>query len=271
MPGTQSTTGYTAISISTCGKGSGINAGHILAKAHAYKRWGYRKITSLLRDDGWHINFKRVYRIWRQEGLQVSYKQHKRRRLGCSDNGCVRHQSKHSNHVWSIDFIMDQTGDGRRLKMLPVLDEYTRECLTIHVARHLTSESVVTTLDHLFSIRGVPSFIRSDNGPEFIADAIRSYLSERNVGTLYIEPGSPWENGYIESFNSSFRDELLNQEWFYNLKEAQVLVEQWRFAYNNKRPHGALNYQTPAAFAATRIPEPPPTAPAQEYAGNTHG
>lgn len=241
----------------------------ILEEAHAYKRWGYRKITALLRQDGWQVNFKRVYRIWRQEGLQVPYKQHKRRRLGCSDNGCIRHQPKHFNHVWSIDFIMDQTGDGRRLKMLPVLDEYTRECLTIEVARHMTSASVIETLDYLFSIRGAPSYIRSDNGPEFIADAIRQFLSERDVGTLYIEPGSPWENGYIESFNSTFRDELLNQEWFYSLKEAQVLAEQWRLTYNHKRPHGALNYQTPAAYAATRIPEPPPTAPAQEYASNT--
>lgn len=168
---------------------------------------------------------------------------------------------------------MDQTGDGRRLKMLPVLDEYTRVCLGITVDRQLTSESVVQTLDRLFATRGVPLHIRSDNGPEFIANAIRSYLSQRNVGTLYIEPGSPWENGYCESFNSSFRDELLNQEWFYSLKEAQVLVEQWRLLYNNKRPHGSLDFQTPAAFAATHIPEPPPTAPAQEYAGNTkyHG
>ena len=240
----------------------------VLEKAHTYKRWGYRKITALLRQEGWHVNAKRVYRLWRQEGLQVYYKPHKRRRLGCSENGCVRHRPAHSNHVWSLDFIMDQTGDGRRLKMLPVLDEYTRECLTIEVARHMTSASVVETLDYLFSVRGLPSFIRSDNGPEFIAEGIRSYLSQRSVGTLYIEPGSPWENGYMESFNSSLRDELLNQEWFYSLKEAQVLAEQWRLMYNHKRPHGALNYQTPAAFAATRIPEPPPTAPAQEYAGN---
>ncbi len=241
----------------------------ILEKAYAQKRWGYRKITTLLRQEGWHINSKRVYRIWRQEGLQVPYKQHKRKRLGCSDNGCNRHQPKYYNHVWSIDFIMDQTGDGRRLKMLPVLDEYTRECLTIEVSRRMTSESVVATLEYLFSVRGVPAYIRSDNGPEFRADAIRTYLSSRDVGTLYIEPGSPWENGYIESFNSTFRDELLNQEWFDSLKEARVLAEQWRLMYNHKRPHGALNYQTPAAYAATRIPEPPPTAPTQEYASNT--
>ena len=231
--------------------------------------WGYRKITSLLRADGWHINFKRVYRIWRQEGLQVPYKQHKRRRLGCSENACIRHQPEHYNHIWSIDFIMDQTSDGRRLKMLPVIDEYTRECLTLEVARRMTSESVVSTLDYLFSIRGMPKYIRSDNGPEFVAEAIRSYLSKRSVDTLYIEPGSPWQNGYVESFNSSLRDEFLNQEWFSSLKEAKVLADQWRLTYNHKRPHGALKYQTPAAFAATRIPEPPPPAPAQEYAGTT--
>jgi len=241
----------------------------IYEKAYAHKRWGYRKITVLLRADGWHINFKRVYRIWRQEGLQVPYRQHKRRRLGCSENGCIRHQPEHYNHIWSIDFIMDQTSDGRRLKMLPVIDEYTRECLTLEVARCMTSESVVSTLDYLFCVRGMPQYIRSDNGPEFVAEAIRSYLSKRSVDTLYIEPGSPWQNGYVESFNSSLRDEFLNQEWFSSLKEAKVLADQWRLTYNHKRPHGALNYQTPAAFAATRIPEPPPTAPAQEYAGTT--
>ena len=240
----------------------------ILEKAHAHKRWGYRKITTLLRQEGWTVNFKRVYRIWRQEGLQVPYRQHKRRRLGCSENGCSRHQPEHYNHIWSVDFIMDQTSDGRRLKMLPVIDEYTRECLAIEVARHMTSDSVVAVLDYLFSVRGKPECIRSDNGPEFVAEAIRRYLSQRSVNTLYIEPGSPWQNGYVESFNSTFRDEFLNQEWFSSLKEAKVLAEQWQLLYNHKRPHGALKYQTPAAFAASRIPEPPPTAPSQKNAGN---
>ena len=240
----------------------------IVQKSHENKRWGYRKITALLRHEGWQVNYKRVYRIWRQEGLQVPSKQHKRRRLGNSDNSCVRHQPEHINHVWSIDFIMDQTGDGRRLKILSVIDEYTRECLAVEVARHMTASSVASVLDYLFSVRGKPRYIRSDNGPEFVAEAICQYLSSQCVETLYIEPGSPWQNGYVESFHSIFRNEFLNQEWFSSLKEAQVLAEQWQLHYNHKRPHGALNYQSPASFAASRIASGQPTADLQQYAGN---
>jgi len=177
--------------------------------AHKYRRYGYRRITALLRADGWPVNRKRVYRIWRAEGLKVPKKQKKRKRLGCSDNSCVRKRAEYINHVWSYDFVMDQTEDGRPLKMLPVLDEYTRESLTIEVERSIRAKDVIATLEYLFTIRGAPAYIRSDNGPEFIADAIKRWLSDSGVGTLYIEPGSPWENGYSESFNSHFKDEFL--------------------------------------------------------------
>ncbi len=220
-----------------------------LAKAHP--RYGYRRITALLRREGWAVNRKRVHRIWRREGLKVPQAQRKRRRLGSSDNGCARHRAERPNQVWSYDFVADQTADGRRLKILPVVDEFTRECLTIEVERSLTAGDVVSTLEYLFEVRGVPESIRSDNGPEFIAEAVKTWLSRRGTRTLYIEPGSPWENAYSETFNSRLRDEVLDREVFETLKEAKVLLEDHRLDYNGHRPHSSLGYRTPAEFAAS--------------------
>lgn len=214
------------------------------------KRFGYRRIWVLLRREGWCVNRKRVQRLWREEGLRILARQRKRRRLGSSDNSAVRQRATHKNHVWSYDFVMDQTEDGRRLKLLPIVDEYTRECHAILVKRSITAEDVVSLLSYLFSVHGEPEFIRSDNGPEFIADAVRSSLASSGVSTLYIEPGSPWENAYSESFNSRLRDELLNEELFTSLTESQVLIEQHRVDYNHVRPHSSLGYRTPAEFAA---------------------
>ena len=219
--------------------------------ARKHPRFGYRRVTALLRRDGWAVNLKRVHRLWRAAGLKVPQAQHKRRRLGSSENGCTRHRAERPGHVWSYDFVMDQTSDGKRLKILPVVDEFTRQCLTIEVERSLVAEDVVSTLEYLFELHGEPDHIRSDNGPEFIAEAVRSWLAERGSRTLYIAPGSPWENAYSESFNSRFRDEFLNREVFASLKEAKVLIEDHRQEYNDHRPHSSLNYQTPAAFAAS--------------------
>ena len=216
-------------------------------------RYGYRRVWALLRREGWPVNKKRVHRLWRQEGLKVPEKQHKRRRLfllGGSENGCTRRRAEHKDHIWSYDFVMDLTEEGRRLKMLAVVDEYTRECLSIEVERSITAEDVVETLASLFRRRGEPIFIRSDNGPEFVAKAIKRWLEVSGVRTLYIEPGSPWENAYSETFISRFGDELLKREVFASLLEAKVLVEEYRSHYNQERPHSALGYQTPAEFAA---------------------
>ena len=207
----------------------------------------------MLRREGWPVNKKRVHRLWRKEGLKVPDKQRKRRRLsilGTSENSCTRRQAAHLNHVWSYDFVMDLTEDGRRLKMMPVVDEYSRECLSIDVERSITAEDVVETLASLFRQRGEPAFIRSDNGPEFIAKAIKVWLETSGVKTLYIEPGSPWENAYSETFISRFSDELLRREVFAELLEAKVLVEDYRGHYNHQRPHSALGYLTPAEFVA---------------------
>jgi transposase InsO family protein len=219
--------------------------------AREHPRYGYRRITALLRREGWSVNRKRVHRIWRREGLRVPQAQRKRRRLGSSDNGCARHRAERPNQVWSYDFVADQTADGRRLKILPVVDEFTRECLTIEVERSLTAEDVVSTLEYLFEVRGVPESIRSDNGPEFIAEAVKGWLARRGIKTLYIEPGSPWEDAYSETFNSRLRDEVLDREVFETLKEAKVLLEDHRLGYNDHRPHSSLGYRTPAEFAAS--------------------
>ena len=222
----------------------------MLAMVGEHPRYGYRRIWALLRDEGRRVNRKRVYRLWRKEGLRVPRKQRKRRRLGNSGNGCVRHQAEHIDHVWSYDFVMDQTVDGRPVKLLPIVDEYTRECLSLDVARSIKATDLIETLRQLFAVRGRPRFIRSDNGPEFVAQAVRDWLVASGVETLYIEPGSPWENGYCESFNSRLRDELLNRELFMNLREAKMVVEDYRLDYNHRRPHSALGYVTPASFAA---------------------
>jgi transposase InsO family protein len=225
-----------------------------LVKAHP--RYGYRMIWALLRADGFAVNRKRVHRLWKREGLKVPVKQHKKRRLGTSANGIVRQRSAHKDHVWAWDFIHDRTEDGRALKWLSVVDEFTRECLVLEARRSFTSADVIDALRELLVIRGMPKHIRSDNGPEFIAGAIRSWLGSAAVETLYIEPGSPWENGYAESFHGRLRDELLESELFTCLAEAKMLSEQWRLEYNHRRPHSSLGYVTPAAFAAS-LSEPP--------------
>jgi putative transposase len=215
-------------------------------------RYGYRRIWALLRREGWMVNKKRVYRLWWEEGLKVSDKQRKRRRLlGDSENSCTRRRATHLNHVWSYDFVMDRTEEGRRLKMMPIVDEYSRECLTIEVERSITAEDVVSTLASLFRCRGEPDFIRSDNGPEFIAEAVKRWLEISGVKTLYIEPGSPWENAYSETFIGRLGDELLKREVLTSLLEAKVLVEEYRNHYNGERPHSALGYRTPAEVAAS--------------------
>ena len=230
-----------------------------------YPRYGYRMITALVRQEGWRVNRKRVYRLWRQEGLQVPRRAHKRKRCGSSENGCTRKKARYPNHVWTYDFLFDQTEDGRRLKILPVVDEFTRECLTLEVERRMEAQDVIGVLEYLFAVRGVPRYLRSDNGPEFVAERIKAWLAGRQSGPLFIEPGSPWENAYIESFNSRLRNELLDVEAFGSLKEAKVLAEQHRLEYNHRRPHSALGYRTPAAFAATCIPPASATPSPPEY------
>ena len=221
-------------------------SGRIIALASCYGRYGYRRITAMLRREGWKVNHKRVERIWREEGLKVPRRQPKRGRLWLTDGSCVRRRPERRNHVWSYDLVSDRTSDGRALRLLTVMDEYTRECLAIDVRRRLGSQYVLDRLTELFIRRGVPDHIRSDNGPEFTAKAVRNWLQDLDVKPLFIEPGSPWDNGYIESFNGKLRDELLDREVFDTLWEAQVLVESWRQEYNHVRPHSALGYRPPA-------------------------
>lgn len=230
----------------------------IVELASEYGRYGYRRITALLQEEGWRVNHKRVERIWRQEGLKVPRKQPKRRRLWLFDGSCVRRRPEHRNHVWAYDFVHERTHEGRAFRMLVVVDEYTRECLAIEVARKLNSQDVLRVLARLFVRHGVPEYIRSDNGPEFTAKAVRRWLGRVGVKTLFIEPGSPWENGYVESFNGKLRDELLNREIFCSLWEAKVLIERWRNEYNRVRPHSSLGYRPPAPEAL----EPPQLAAA---------
>ena len=217
--------------------------------ASEYGRCGYRKVTGILNMEGFNINHKSVYRIWTQEGLKVPQKQPRRSRLWLNDGSCIRHRPAYKNHVWSYDFVMCRTEDGRAFRILNVIDEFTRECIGCLVQRRINSFDVLEFLAKLFLRRGQPGFIRSDNGPEFVAEKLRSWLSSLEVRTLYIEPGSPWENGYCESFNGRMRDEFLNGEIFYSLKEAQVLVEMWRKEYNHFRPHSSPGYKPPAPLA----------------------
>lgn len=225
----------------------------LIARLHEIKRkhprYGSPRVTALLRAEGWRVNHKRVERLMRQEGLNVKHKPRKRRRLGCSANAAVRRRAERPNEVWSWDFTFDRTEDGRALKWLGVVDEFTRENLVLEVGRGFTAQAVVEQVAGVIARRGAPAHIRSDNGPEFIATALRRWMEEQAVGALYIEPGSPWENPYIESFNGKLKDELIKGELFTSLLEAQVLTAQWREDYNRRRPHSALGYLTPEQFA----------------------
>jgi transposase InsO family protein len=218
----------------------------IIQLAGQYGRYGYRRITALLKRAGWQVGKDRVERIWRREGLKIPQKQKPRGRLWFNDGSCVRLRPKHRNHVWSYDFVSARTHDGRTIRMLNLIDEYSRQCLAIRVARRLSSHDVIDTLSNAMILHGIPEHVRSDNGPEFVAKNLRQWLTDTGSQTLYIEPGSPWENGYCESFNSKLRDEFLNAEIFYSLKEAQILCERWRVHYNTVRPHSSLGYRPPA-------------------------
>ncbi len=217
--------------------------------ATKYGRYGYRRITALLQRQGWQVNHKRVERLWRREGLKVPQRQPKRGRLWLTGGSCIRHRAERKDHVWSYDFVLERSHDGRAIRTLVVVDEYTRECLAARVARRLRSEDVIDTLADLFVQRGTPEYLRSDNGSEFTAKVVREWLEALGVTTLFIAPGSPWENGYVESFIGKLRDELLNGEIFYTLHEAQVLIERWRREYNQVRPHSSLGYRPPAPEA----------------------
>lgn len=221
----------------------------IVRLASRYGRYGYRRITAMLRSEGWTVNAKRVERIWRREGLKVPQKQPKRSRLWLNDGSCIRLRPERPNHIWSYDFVEGRTHNGRKFRMLNIIDEFTRECLAIRIDRKLNSTDVIDTLSDLFILRGVPGHIRSDNGSEFIAQAVRDWIAAVGAKTAFIEPGSPWENGYCESFNSKLRDELLNTEIFYSLAEAKIIIEAWRRHYNTERPHSSLGYKPPAPEA----------------------
>lgn len=230
----------------------------VVRLASRYGRYGYRRVTALLKRDGWRVNHKRVERIWRQEGLKIPKRQPKRDRLWLNDGSCVRLRPAHANDVWSYDFVKARTHDGRGFRILTVIDEYTRQCLALVVERSLTSDDVLDCLARLFVEHGIPEHIRSDNGSEFTAKAVRKWLGRLGVKTLFIEPGSPWENGYNESFNGKLRDELLNGEIFYTLQEAQILIERWRIEYNTFRPHSSLGYRPPAPEARPSMPSAMP-------------
>jgi putative transposase len=228
-------------------------------KKHIEKRprFGYRRITVELRNGGWYINFKRVYRLWRDYDLNTPKKKgrKKRGRDGCSDNACNKKKPEYINHVWSYDFMTETLENGRKARILSVLDEFTRECLTIDIGRRITAQDVIDVLRYLFLVRGEPAYIRSDNGPEFTAKKVKQWLAAMGVQTLFIEPGSPWENGYMESFNGHFRDEGLDRELFVSMEELRYYSERWRLDYNHHRPHQSLGYMTPAMFAATVAPK----------------
>jgi len=208
----------------------------------------------MLNRAGWDVGNGRVQRIWRREGLKVPRKQKPRGRLWLNDGSCIRLRPERRNHVWSYDFVEAQTHDGRKVRLMTLIDEFTRECLAIRVARRINSLGVLESMADVMLVRGIPEHIRSDNGPEMTAKIVRSWLENVGAKTLYIEPGSPWENGYCESFNGKLRDELLNGEIFYSLKEAKVVIEQWRHHYNNVRPHSSLGYRPPAPQAITSLP-----------------
>ena len=240
----------------------------IVELVRRYGRYGYRKIAALLRSTaGWVVNDKRVERIWRREGLKVPARQPKRGRLWLADGSCIRLRAERPNHVWSYDFVEDRTHDGRKYRMLNIIDEFTHECLAIRIDRRLKAIDVIDVLSDLFILRGVPEHVRSDNGPEFVAKAVQEWIGAVGAKTAYIAPGSPWENGFIESFNARLRDELLDGEIFYTLAEAKIVVESWRRHFNTVRPHGSLGYKPPApevfvpAMTARATAQPGPTTP----------
>ena len=232
-------------------------------------RFGYRRIGALLRAEAWHASNTRVYRLWRREGLKVPRKKRKRRSLGLSVNGCLARKALHQDHTWCWDFVFDRTTSGSLLKWLSIVDEYTRECLALKVDRSITSEDVIDTLAELFAMRGVPKHIRSDNGPEFVAQAIQRWTKQLGVETLYIAPGSPWENGYAESFHSRLCDEFLGLEEFENVAAARRLTAAWKEDYNHHRPHSSLGYVTPAEFAARCAASASATPTLQQHSGVT--
>lgn len=236
----------------------------ILALAAQYGRYGYRRVTELLNRAGWDVGTDRVLRIWRREGLKVPRKQRPRSRLWLNDGSCIRLRPERRNHVWSYDFVEAQTHDGRKVRLMTLIDEFTRECLAIRVARRINSLGVLETMADVMLVRGIPEHIRSDNGPEMTAKIVRKWLADVGAKTLYIEPGSPWENGYCESFNGKLRDELLNGEIFYSLKEAKILIEQWRYHYNTVRPHSSLGYRPPAPQTFMLVPSHLDRAPAMQ-------
>ncbi len=221
----------------------------VVEVASEFGRYGYRQVTGILNMEGWNVGKDRVFTIWRQEGLKVPQKQPRRARLWLADGSCIRKRPEYPNHVWSYDFVSEKTHDGRSFKILNVIDEFSRECLLSLVARRIRSKDVILALADLFLQRGLPEHIRSDNGPEFIASKLRCWLDRLDVKPLFIQPGSPWENGYCESFNGKMRYELLNGEIFFSLLEAKVIIERWRQHYNTKRPHSALGYLPPAPLA----------------------
>ena len=220
------------------------------AQKRKHRRFGYRRITEILCRLHWIVNHKRVYRIWRREGLLVPRKRPTRRHYnGNGQNACDRRPAEYMNHIWSYDIIEDRLENGRKVRILNVIDEFTREGLASEVAFHITSYDVMELLRYLFLVRGCPMYLRSDNGSQFTAAAVKQFLKELGVKTLFIEPGSPWENGYVESFHSRMRDELLDGELFLHLDEVKYVVERWRMDYNHYRPHSGLSYMTPAGFA----------------------
>lgn len=221
----------------------------IVRLAEKYGRYGYRRITALLKAEGWRVNHKRVERIWREEGLRVPQKQRKRGRLYFNDGSCIRLRPMYKNHVWSYDFVQDRLANGKKIRILTVIDEYTRKCLKLQVGYSLKADDVLQVLADLFLTEGIPEYIRSDNGSEFVAKSIQDFLQQIQVKTAYITPGSPWENGFNERFNGILRDELLNGEMFYTIREAQVMVEDYRRLYNEFRPHSSLSYTPPAPMA----------------------
>ena len=239
--------------------------------ALSHPRYGYRRIHRLLLGEGWRTNHKRIQRLWRQEGMRVPRKRRKTRRMGNASNSSSRRCAEARNHVWSYDFVFDRTEDGRQIKILTMVDEFTRESLCIHVARSITGDELIGILASIMVERGTPRYIRSDNGPEFAAKAVRSWLSAIGTGTLFIEPGSPWQNACIESFNSRLRDELLNGEIFLGLAEARYLIERWRTDYNQVRPHSSLGYVPPSEFAASCAPSGSASLRLQAHSSRARG